>query len=215
MTPPASWSAAASPPHWPRSHGEWAVLPDFTRQMLYLDARTYLPDDILTKVDRATMAVGLEARVPLLDHRVVALAWRLPTDLKIRDGVGKHILRQALYRRVPRAIFERPKRGFEVPLHEWLRGPLRDWAEDLLAPARLREEGFFAPAPIEAMWREHLSGRRNWHHHLWGRADVRRLARRAKGVASPTRYAAPSGHSALTRVTHLPGPCTIEGEGGP
>ena len=148
-------------------HGEWAVLPDFTRQMLYLDARTYLPDDILTKVDRATMAVGLEARVPLLDHRVVALAWRLPTDLKIRDGVGKHILRQALYRRVPRAIFERPKRGFEVPLHEWLRGPLRDWAEDLLAPARLREEGFFAPAPIEAMWREHLSGRRNWHHHLW------------------------------------------------
>jgi len=148
-------------------NSSWADIPDFTRQMLYLDALTYLPDDILTKVDRATMAVGLEARVPLLDHRVVAFAWSLPTHLKIRAGVGKHILRQALYRRVPQTIFERPKRGFEVPLHQWLRGPLRDWAEDLLAPARLRDEGFFAPAPIEAMWREHLSGRRNWHHHLW------------------------------------------------
>ncbi len=155
------------PPSVVSEDSEWAQLPDFTRQMLYLDTRTYLPDDILTKVDRATMAVGLEARVPLLDHRVVEFAWQLPTELKIHNGQGKYILRQALHKRLPKTIFDHPKRGFEVPLHEWLRGPLREWAEDLLSPKRLQHDGYFSSAPIQTMWQEHLSGRRNWHHHLW------------------------------------------------
>ena len=145
----------------------WPDLPDFTRQIMYLDAVTYLPDDILTKVDRASMAVSLEARVPLLDHRVVEFAWRQPLGHMISGGRGKHILREVLYRYVPRALIEREKMGFAVPLHEWLRGPLRDWSEALLDEARLAREGFFAPAPVRAVWREHLSGRRNRHHELW------------------------------------------------
>jgi len=146
---------------------DWADLPDFVRQMKYLDAMTYLPDDILTKVDRASMAVSLEARVPLIDHRVVAFAWSLPMSMKIDGGVGKQALRRVLYRHVPRALIERPKMGFAVPIHEWLRGPLRDWAEDLLSERRLRDDGFFDPAPIRETWAEHLSGRFNRQHQLW------------------------------------------------
>lgn len=147
--------------------------PDFRglgeiERMMALDMLGYLPDDILAKVDRAAMAVSLETRVPYLDHRVVEFAWRLPLDLKIRGGETKWILRQLLYRHVPRELIERPKMGFGVPIDSWLRGPLRDWAEALLDERRLRSEGYFRPTPIRDMWQAHLSGRVNEQYRLWG-----------------------------------------------
>lgn len=142
-------------------------LPELEHRMMYLDAVGYLPDDILVKVDRAAMAVSLESRVPFLDHQLVEFAWRLPLSMKIRQGQGKWILRQVLGRYVPHSLMERPKMGFALPLDAWLRGPLRAWVESLLDPARLGREGYFHPRPLQAMWQEHLSGRRNWSCHLW------------------------------------------------
>ena len=134
---------------------------------MYLDMVTYLPDDILVKLDRASMACSLEVRVPLLDHRLVEFAWTLPLSLKIRGGQGKWILRQVVHKYVPQNLVERPKSGFAIPLRQWLRGPLREWAESLLDDRKLRQEGFFNSKPIRQKWQEHLSGKRNRQSELW------------------------------------------------
>jgi asparagine synthase (glutamine-hydrolysing) len=144
--------------------GDWAHP---AQAMMQADLQGYLPDDILTKVDRAAMAVSLETRAPFLDHRVVEFAAHLPDSVKHRAGRSKWLLRQLLYRHVPEVLVERPKQGFAVPLDQWLRGPLRDWAEDLLEPHRLQQDGLLEPGPILAAWHEHQSGRRNHQHRLW------------------------------------------------
>ncbi|MFA7428876.1 MAG: asparagine synthase (glutamine-hydrolyzing) [Rhodospirillaceae bacterium] len=154
------WTLHADPTAWPALDGP-------IHQMMLLDALTYMPDDILVKVDRAAMGVSLESRIPLLDHRVFEFAWTLPLSLKRRNGQGKWPLRQVLERHVPRALIDRPKMGFGIPLAHWLRGDLREWAADLLDPAALAEGGLLNPAPIRRMWQEHQTGRRNWHYQLW------------------------------------------------
>jgi len=146
---------------------EWLALPDFALQAMYLDTVTYLPNDILVKLDRATMAFGLESRIPYLDPRVVEFAWRLPLEMKVRPSGGKWILRQVLQRYVPAELTARPKMGFGVPLDAWLRTSLRHWAEALLDPKRLQQEGFFDPAAVRRKWDAHQAGRGNWQYHLW------------------------------------------------
>jgi len=149
------------------SEGSEKMFEDIEHRMMFMDASTYLSDDILCKVDRAAMASSLETRVPLLNHNVIELAWQLPLHMKIRDGQGKWILRKLLYKYVPQKLIDRPKQGFALPIDVWLRGPLREWAEDLLEESRLINEGFFHPEPIRMAWEEHLKGN-NMHNQLWG-----------------------------------------------
>lgn len=148
-------------------NGTVSRLSDPMRTMRWIDSATYLPDDILVKVDRATMSVGLEGRIPLLDSALVEFAWSLPASSCYRNGVGKWLLRQVLYRHVPRHLVDRPKMGFGVPMHNWLRGPLRDWAEDLLDARAMEAEGFLNPTPIQERWRQHLGGEVDWKYSLW------------------------------------------------
>ena len=148
----------------PKRGGEKLSLMEY---MMLEDACHYMTDDILVKVDRAAMACSLETRVPFLDHRVFEFAWRLPMEYKVRGGTGKYLLRQVLYRHVPQKLIDRPKMGFGVPIDSWLRGPLKEWAEALLDPARLRDDGYFNPDPITRKWKEHQSGKQNWQYHLW------------------------------------------------
>ena len=145
----------------------WPSAPDMESRMMGIDTLTYLPDDILVKVDRAAMSVSLETRAPFLDHRVVEFAWRLPLSVKIRKNKSKWVLRQMLYRHVPANLVERPKMGFGVPLESWLRGPLKDWAESLLDENRLRGDGYLRPAPIRKRWMEHIDGSRRWDACIW------------------------------------------------
>jgi asparagine synthase (glutamine-hydrolysing) len=158
---------AVEPPTLLTSPQQWPDLADPVERMMYLDTMTYLPDDILTKVDRATMASSLEGRMPFLDPDVAALAWRLPPDRKVRGGTGKWLLRRLLHRYVPPALVERPKSGFGVPVGDWLRGPLRPWAEELLDPRRIVAHGLLSPDVVRQMWREHLSGSRDRQFELW------------------------------------------------
>lgn len=136
-------------------------------RMMFLDMVSYLPDDILTKVDKASMAVSLETRVPFLDHTLVEFAWSLPLSLKIRNGQGKWLLKELTHKHIPKALMERPKMGFGIPIDQWLRGPLRAWAESLLSESKLQSEGYFQTKAIRKLWEAHLSGQRNWAHQLW------------------------------------------------
>ena len=153
-------------------------------RMMYCDAVSYLPDDILAKVDRASMSVSLETRVPFLDHRVAELAARIPLELKVRGGRGKHVLRQLLYREVPRELLERPKSGFGIPVGEWIKGPLRSWAEDLLEPGAIRSEGWLDPAIVQRRWREHLSGQRDSTPAIWAILMFQAWQREQRGAAA-------------------------------
>jgi asparagine synthase (glutamine-hydrolysing) len=156
------------PPAFHMAPENLQLLPEFAQRMMYLDFNTYLPDDILVKLDRASMATSLEGRVPFLDdHRVVEFVWRLPLHMKMRSRMGKWILRQVLYQYVPQKMVERSKMGFGVPIDSWLRGPLRDWAENLLDANRLHREGYLNPAPIRKRWNEHLQKQKDWHYSLW------------------------------------------------
>lgn len=141
---------------------------DEISQMMYRDLLTYLPDDILCKVDRAAMSVSLETRVPFLDHRVVELSSQIPLNMKIRNNKGKWIIRELLYKYVPKQLIDRPKTGFGIPIGDWIRGPLKGWAEDLLTPEKIISQGYFQSEPIQKMWKEHLSGEYDWTPRLWG-----------------------------------------------
>ena len=150
-----------------KAHKLLPDLADFRELMMYLDMVTYLPGDILNKVDRASMAVGLEARVPMIDHELIEFVWGLPLDYKTRGLQGKWLLREVLHRHVPKSLMDRPKMGFGVPVGDWLRGPLRDWAEELLSNNKLRDHNLLNSEKTHQMWREHLSSQKNWQYQLW------------------------------------------------
>jgi asparagine synthase (glutamine-hydrolysing) len=165
---PAALMKGGREPHGPLFDSTFVRdMPEPIARMQLIDTLTYLPDDILAKVDRATMATSLEGREPLLDHRLYEFAWTLPPAFKMRGGSGKWPLRRVLERYVPRALFERPKMGFGVPIDAWMRGPLRDWAEDLLDAKTLAADGIFDPVPIRKAWTDHLDGTRDMHYPLW------------------------------------------------
>jgi asparagine synthase (glutamine-hydrolysing) len=155
------------PPNLLDDRESWPGMADPVARMMLLDGLTYLPDDILAKVDRAGMAVSLETRAPFLDRNVIEFAWTLPMHMKIRDGQGKWLLRGLLDRYLPRELVQRPKMGFGIPLDTWLRGPQKDWAESLLSEDRLRNEGYFTPEPIRNAWKNHLTGRAENGQRLW------------------------------------------------
>ncbi|MCL4477639.1 MAG: asparagine synthase (glutamine-hydrolyzing) [Deltaproteobacteria bacterium] len=155
------------PPTALTDQAQWTKIPDFTQRMMYFDTITYLPGDILAKVDRASMSVSLESRIPMLDHRLAEFVWQIPLSMKIRGSSTKWLSRQLLYNYVPRKLIERPKMGFAIPFGGWLRTGMRDWTENLLDEKRLQRDGFFDSRPIRKMWLEHLSGKYNWQYHLW------------------------------------------------
>lgn len=157
----------AKPSSEAREFSMVSTMAEFANHMMHVDMGSYLPDDILVKVDRASMGVSLESRVPLLDHRLVEFAWQLPLSMKIRHGRGKWILRELLYQHVPRTLIDRPKRGFGVPIDDWIRGPLKEWAVALLDEKKLRDQGILDWVPIHAKWNEHLAGRADWQFPLW------------------------------------------------
>jgi asparagine synthase (glutamine-hydrolysing) len=164
---PQEWLCQAQEPRANGSAAAWNLLPGLLQRMMCWDFLRYLPDEILVKVDRAAMAVSLETRIPLLDHRIVEFAWSLPVSFKQRRGQGKWLLRQVLHRFVPRRLVERPKKGFAAPVEDWIRGELRPWAEELLAPSRLRQDGLFCERTVRQRWAEHLSRKRDWGKPLW------------------------------------------------
>ncbi len=145
----------------------WPPLGDPIERMMYFDQLSICRTTSLTKVDRASMAVSLEVREPLLDHRLVEFAWTLPLSMKVRGAKGKHVLRRVLDRYVPRPLVDRPKMGFGMPLDAWLRGPLRDWAESLLEESTMRAQGLLDPKPIREKWEVHMAGKGEWKYHLW------------------------------------------------
>lgn len=158
---------AKEPDTWLTKAGLKSQFSNHKVHMMYMDCMTYLPDDILVKVDRAAMFNSLETRIPFLDHRIIDLVWSLPFSMKMRDGQSKWILRQVLYKYVPKELIERPKMGFGIPVGDWIRGPLKSWAEALLDESRIRRDGFFNTQFIQLCWKEHLSGKRNWLDFLW------------------------------------------------
>ncbi|MDP3791610.1 MAG: asparagine synthase (glutamine-hydrolyzing) [Candidatus Omnitrophota bacterium] len=158
---------AREPGTWLTETGLKETFADYKVQMMYMDSMTYLPDDILVKVDRAAMFNSLETRIPFLDHRIIDLVWSLPLSMKMRDGQTKWMLRCLLYKYIPKSLIERPKMGFGVPVGDWMRGRLKDWAQNLLDESRLQREGLFDAQFIRTRWKEHLSGKRNWQYFLW------------------------------------------------
>jgi asparagine synthase (glutamine-hydrolysing) len=166
--PEALVLGATEPASLLNSPEAWPSTDSFQHWMMAMDAQTYMVDDVLAKVDRAGMANSLETRIPLLDHRVFEFAWQLPLSMKIRDGQGKWVLREILFKHLPKHMFDRPKKGFSIPLAAWLRGPLRDWAEALLSEQRLRSEGYFDVKTIRMAWHAHLDGRVDHSARLWG-----------------------------------------------
>ncbi len=186
-------NGGTEPPNIIASAATKQLVPDYVERMQYIDTMTYLPDDILTKVDRASMAVALEARVPIIDHRVVELAWRLPAHMRFRDGKSKWILRQVLRRFVPDTLIDRPKMGFGVPVDHWLRGPLRDWAEDLLSESALTRDGLFNTETIRTRWDSHIKGRENWQYSLWTIIMMQAWLKADRGgTPAPDRQAEPA-----------------------